>query len=259
MVAYLDNWLLFAPQLPVPQILETLQQLGITINYNKSHLVPTRRLIYLGLEINLFRQQLQATEPCIQHLKELLALVPQASTQDLRRITGYLTWLAWPMYIATLIMHRDTYWTRWLLRNQLLQRPRRLVAPVNSVLVYSDATPTTIGVYRPGPPPQYLYRHYMDSRPIAFAEIEAALVALIHTAKSNHRATTITTATDSAVAYYVLSTGKGKTLRMYEILQLYTTWFQIKSKRGHRLVVRWVPSDANLADPVPRGVLATET
>jgi DNA-binding IclR family transcriptional regulator len=89
MVAYLDDWLLFAPHIPVPRILQTLQKLGITINPSKSHLVPTRRLIYLGLEINLFRQQIQATAPCLQHLRELLALVPQVTTQDLRRITGY--------------------------------------------------------------------------------------------------------------------------------------------------------------------------
>jgi hypothetical protein len=261
MVAYLDDWLLFAPETPVPQVLQTLQQLGITINPNKSHLVPTRRIVYLGLEINLFRQQIQPTTRCLQHQIELLALVPQATTQDLRSITGYLTWLAWgmawPMFIATLIMQRDTYWTRWMLRNQLLQQPRKLAAPTRSTLVYADATPSTIGVYWPGPPPRYVYRQYSDARPIAFAEIAAALVALIHTAKHNHLATTITIATDSALAYYILSTGKGKTLRMYNILQqLYITWLLIKSKRGHRLVVRWVPSDANLAGPVSRGVLA---
>jgi hypothetical protein len=162
------------------------------------------------------------------------------------------------MYMATLIMQRDTYWTKWMLRYQLLHQPRKLAAPIYSTLIYADATPTTIGVYWPGPPPRYLYRQYSDVRPIAFAEIAAALVALIHTAKNNHRATTITIATDSAVAYYVLSTGKGRTLRMYEILQqLYTTWFLIKSIRGHRLVVRWVPSDANFAEPISRGVLAT--
>jgi hypothetical protein len=113
------------------------------------------------------------------------------------------------MFIATLIMQRDTYWTRWMLRNQLLQQLRKLAAPRHSTLVYANATPSTIGVYWPGPPPRYLHRQYSDVRPIAFATIAAALVALIHTAKQNHRATTIITATDSAVAYYILSTGKG--------------------------------------------------
>jgi hypothetical protein len=237
MVAYLDDWLLFGAQIPVPEILQTIRQLGITINTEKSHLIPTRRLIYLGLDVNLFRQQIQITEVCITHL-QALALVPQATQQDLRRITGYVTWLAWamawPMYIATHILHRDTYWVRWMLRNNLLQRPRRLAAPNGSTLVYSDATPSIIGVYWPGPPPRYLYRDYLDERPIAFAEIAAALVALIHTAKSAHRATTITLATDSTVAYYVLITGKGKTIRNNVILQeLYYTWFSIKCIRGH--------------------------
>jgi hypothetical protein len=103
-----------------------------------------------------------------------------------------------------------------------------------------------------------MYRSYEDERPIAFAETAAALVGLIHTADRNHQATTITLATDSAVVYYILQTGKGLTLRRHKLLQeLYITFFGIKSKRGHRLVVRWVSSDANLADPVSRGVLAT--
>jgi hypothetical protein len=38
MVAYLDDWLLFAQDLPIQQILHTLRQLGFTINYDKSHL-----------------------------------------------------------------------------------------------------------------------------------------------------------------------------------------------------------------------------
>jgi hypothetical protein len=164
-----------------------MQLLGITINNEKSVLVPTRRLTYLSLDVNLFRQQLQATDACITHLRELLSIVPRSTQQDLRRVTGYVTWLAWamawPMYIATHILHRDTCWVRWMLKNNLLQQPRRLAAPVNSTLVYSDATPSTIGVFWPGPPPRYLYRDYLDQRPIAFAEIAAALVALIHTAK----------------------------------------------------------------------------
>jgi ribonuclease HI len=95
---------------------------------------------------------------------------------------------------------------------------------------------------------------------IAFAEIAAALPGLIYTAEHEHQPTKITIATDSAVAYYTLATGKGATFRYNVLLQeLYVTFFRIKSDRGHHLVVRWVPSGANLADPVSRGVLAQDT
>jgi hypothetical protein len=87
-------------------------------------------------------------------------------------------------------------------------------------MVYADATPTSIGVYWPGPPPRFLYREYEDSRTIAFAELAAALVALIHTAKSQHLPAAITLATDSSIVFYVLSTGKGYTLRQHVLLQV---------------------------------------
>jgi hypothetical protein len=80
------------------------------------------------------------------------------------------------------------------------------------------------------------------------------MVALIHTASRCTSATTITLEMDLLVVYYVLKTGKGATLWYNVLLQeLSATYFKIKSERGHRLVVRWVPTDANLADPVSRG------
>jgi hypothetical protein len=71
--------------------------------------------------------------------------------------------------------------------------------------------------------------------------------------------TAITLATDLSVAYYTLSTGKGytRTFRNSSLLQI--QWFLIKLGRGHGLVLRWVPSQAKLADPVSRGVLARHT
>jgi hypothetical protein len=45
MVSYLDDWLIFAETLPVPQILKELQRLGLTINYKKSVLQPCQRLV----------------------------------------------------------------------------------------------------------------------------------------------------------------------------------------------------------------------
>jgi hypothetical protein len=202
MVAYLDDWLILAPVIPVRDIVKTLQDIGLTLNREKSHLQPSGKLVYLGLGTDLPRQQIQPIPQCIHHLLELLAILPGASSQDARRITGYVTWLAWamnwPMFAASHLLQKDSCWIRWLHRNGLLQYPRKLAPPLASVMVYADATPTTIGVYWPGPPARYLYKSYEDTKPIAYAEMAAALVALIHTADRCTSATTITLATDSS-------------------------------------------------------------
>jgi hypothetical protein len=105
--------------------------------------------------------------------------------------------------------------------------------------------------------PQQLFQQFRDAQPIAVAKMAAALFALIWIGQRCYRATAITPATDSTIVYYTLSTGKGTIFRWSALLQqLYVTWFLIKMDRGHGLVLRWVPSNANLADPVPRGVLA---
>jgi hypothetical protein len=105
MIAYLDDWLFFQPNLPAQQIIQLVQHLGFTINFNKSIIVPTSRLIYLGLLIDATVRQIRPTPECLHHMMELLSIVQQASPLDLRRITGYISWLAWamgwPTFMAT--------------------------------------------------------------------------------------------------------------------------------------------------------------
>jgi hypothetical protein len=114
MIAYLDDWLFFQQHLPAQQIIREIQRLGFTINFSKSIIQPTSRLIYLGLLIDAPAQQLRPTPECLQHMMELLSIVQQASPLDLRRITGYISWLAWamnwPTFMATHLLQRETYW-----------------------------------------------------------------------------------------------------------------------------------------------------
>jgi hypothetical protein len=71
--------------------------------------------------------------------------------------------------------------------------------------------------------------------------------------------TTIHLYTDSTIVYYTLVRGTGVTLRHTPILQnLYMAWLINKVYTGHGLVVHWVPSDRNLADPLSRGVHALQ-
>jgi hypothetical protein len=70
MVSYLDDWLLFGPNLPMEQIVQTLCHLSNTINERKLVLTPVLSLTYLVLNINVPSQQLTITSSCLQHLED---------------------------------------------------------------------------------------------------------------------------------------------------------------------------------------------
>jgi hypothetical protein len=95
MVAYLDDWLFFSQHpVPVPPLIQHIQQLGFTINFDKSILQPTTALTYLGLNIDTQAGLITPTRSCIQHLLDLVSIIPLASQQNLQRITGYMAWIA---------------------------------------------------------------------------------------------------------------------------------------------------------------------
>jgi hypothetical protein len=100
-----------------------------------------------------------------------------------------------------------------------------------------------------------MIQHYTDVRDIAFAEMVAVLKGLIWTITSQlQQPTTITLFTDFSVVYYSLVKGTGLTLRASPLLQnMYVGMLLLKNKAGHGLVVRWIPSEQKLADPLSRG------
>jgi ribonuclease HI len=202
-------------------------------------------------------------EPCLAHLRDLLSIVAGASRQDLFRIAGYLSWLAWtmgwPQFIASHIRDRSTYWARTLLQKGALRQPRRLKPALQGLVLHTDATPTSLAAVIPGTPPSQLYCQYDDTTPIAFAEMAAALAGLLWATKHLDQPRNITLYTDSSIVFYSLSRGTGLTLRRDPLLKnLYirVTWLVNKENSGHGLVVRWLPSEENLADPLSRGVLS---
>jgi hypothetical protein len=120
--------------------------------------------------------------------------------------------------------------------------------------------PDALGIYILSTPPRAIYQPLLPPLLIAEAEIAAALHALIIITEVFHNPVNITLYTDSAVAYYTLMSGKGCTFRNSLLLQqLYALWFRNKVNSGFDLVGRWIPSQANLADPVSWGVHAAIT
>jgi hypothetical protein len=91
MVAYLDDWLLFSQRpLPVATILARLTKAGITINRDKSILIPTTALVHLGLQIDTRTMQIRPTPQCVNHLLQLASVIPTANRMDLQRIARYM-------------------------------------------------------------------------------------------------------------------------------------------------------------------------
>jgi ribonuclease HI len=164
--------------------------------------------------------------------------------------------MGWPMFLATLVYNRNVYWIRRFQTAGLLRRPRSLTQRLISKHIYTDATPTTIAAVFMGPPRIALVQHFTTPRNIAWAEMAAALKGLIWCANSQlEQPTTLTLFTDSQVVYHTIVKGTGITLRSSPLLQdLYVTLYMIFNKAGHSLVVRWIRSQANLADPLSRGV-----
>jgi ribonuclease HI len=97
--------------------------------------------------------------------------------------------------------------------HNLLSKPRTMGIRQRSLMVYVDATPSSIGGYVVSQPPQRIYQPFTDEVPIAVAELAAAIFTLIWCGSRLRQPTSITVATDSSVVYYVLSSGKAQTLR----------------------------------------------
>jgi hypothetical protein len=264
MCAYLDDWLLWdVHTAQVQPLLHELHALGFSVNQHKSILQPATSLVYLGLQINTAARTLTPTRACIHHLRDLLTIVPAASPQDLRRIAGYVAWLAWatawPQFLWAHIRDRSTYWLRVLDSQHLFSQPRSMIQPDHTVHLYTDATPSSIAAITT-PPISAFYRRLEPPQPIALAEMGAALVGL-HWYFQDVAAcpTTVILHTDSAVVYHTLVKGTGLTRQNSVLLQnLYVAFLINKMYTGHGLVVQWVPSRENLADPLSRGVHALQ-
>jgi hypothetical protein len=134
-----------------------------------------------------------------------------------------------------------------------------MLLPARTVHLHTDATPGLIAAITTAPVSAF-YRRLEPAQPIAVAEMAADLVGLHwYLQDVATQPTTVILYTDSSVVFHTLSRGTGLTLRSHELLQnLYVSFLINKVYTGHGLVVRWVPSRQNLADPLSRGVHALQ-
>jgi hypothetical protein len=190
MVAYLHDYLIFRPNISAPDILHILALMSITINRAKSELQPTSLLVYLGLNLSTRLQTSESTKQCIDYLLQLLALVLQASPQDVLRIMGYVTWLAWVLnclvFITTALYNCHTYQMRSFTQHGLLQLPCLLWPPLQSRQIFSNATPnSTAGIdFRP------LQRSFSFTLHDWLPTAEAEMAATCHMLLTGHQITT---------------------------------------------------------------------
>lgn len=82
------------------------------------------------------------------------------------------------LYSHSPVCPRDSYWLRWLNRRGLLAQPRLLQQPTGSIILYSDATPSSIAGLDIGPPRAHYSFHFQGHRPTAFAKMASALHTL---------------------------------------------------------------------------------
>ena len=65
---YLDDWLIYAPsQSLVLQVMDTVLQvcvdLGVVVNWEKSNLVPSQRVVYLGVILDSLSLRASPSQP----------------------------------------------------------------------------------------------------------------------------------------------------------------------------------------------------
>jgi hypothetical protein len=100
--------------------------------------------------------------------------------------------MAWPAFLASTILQRSTYWARYWISSGLIHVPRRLTPPLQPRQLYFDEIPHFTAAVTVGPPRLAMVYRYSDARPIAFAEMAAALQGLLWFFEQLDQQTTVT-------------------------------------------------------------------
>ena len=105
--AYLDDWIIRASSkelslLHTQQVLQLLQSLGWTINWDKSMLQPTRILDFLGLHFNLEQALISPPDSFLPTLTEVLSRLSPSTVMSARKVSSIISRLS---HFAPFITH----------------------------------------------------------------------------------------------------------------------------------------------------------
>jgi len=150
--AYLDDLLLVSssPEL-LRHVIGYLKQ-SVTVNSDKSVLIPTQQITYLGLEIDFRDSAVFPTDNCTRKAKQLAKALAELGLHSRREAVGFLNWLfyqlnlfLYPMINALFGSFSDLGRVNW----KTVKQSHQIRPSCNFFDVYFDATPTQGSVVIP--------------------------------------------------------------------------------------------------------------
>ena len=258
--AYLDDWIIRASTkelslLHTQQVLQLLQSLGWTINWDKSMLQPTRILDFLGLHFNLEQALISPPDSFLPTLTEVLSRLSPSTVMSARKVSSIISRLS---HFAPFITHGRLHlrflqlwfkeqWTqhrqswdtqikldseflsylRWFLHPSVMTGvPLRLPDP--SLFFFTDASLKGWGASWQTQQLSGVWSQQESKRHINWLELEAIRLALLHWGLQwSHQTVRVYCDNSTAVAYIRKQGGTHskalfhKTLELYQLLDQY--------------------------------------
>ena len=258
--AYLDDWIIRASSkelslLHTQQVLQLLQSLGWTINWDKSMLQPSRILDFLGLHFNLEQALISPPDSFLPTLTEVLSRLSPSTVMSARKVSSIISRLS---HFAPFItngrlhlrflqlwfkeqwtQHRQSWDTpikldseflsylRWFLHPSVMTGVS-LRLPDPSLFFFTDASLKGWGASWQTQQISGVWSQQESKRHINWLELEAIRLALLHWGLQwSHQTVRVYCDNSTAVAYIRKQGGTHskalfhKTLELYQLLDQY--------------------------------------
>ncbi|KAG8236505.1 hypothetical protein J437_LFUL013342 [Ladona fulva] len=231
MIAYLDDWLLYAWDLrmsDVERMVEFLQtDLGVTLSLDKCILEPTCEIKYLGVKIDTAAMELSLLPGTLAKLHLVINLVPRLTAKDLPKAGCFIAWVVFilnlPRFLIRQAYQRNNKWLTQLWNNNLFPRTRCFrVRNLPLHEAYSDATPRQGAVIFLEQQREMIHQ-FPDNTSIYYAEGFMALLAayVILTDPDFVKPCKIRIYCDNMAAVNALNNGTGALFNCDNIVSMY--------------------------------------
>ena len=144
--AYLDDWIIRASSREqslehTQHIIQLLQSLGWTINWDKSMLQPSRILDFLGLHFNLEQALISPPASFLPTLTEVLSRLSPSTVMSARKVSSIISWMShFAPFISSGRLHLRflQFWLKkqWTQHQQSWDTPIQLDADFLSYLCW---------------------------------------------------------------------------------------------------------------------------